>query len=532
MKLCFKTDAKYWRRRATVVAVLALIVSPAVVAPAAANALSVNVSLSADGLVDGATLGAAEIGGAVLRARVEPSGRQHLAVLTVDGRPAPLQTENGALVWKPLGLPDGIHRAVLSVPRTLSFPPAKREVTFTIDTRAPELSVQASAAHVKATDPVLFSGHVEDGATLTADGKRVPVGHGAFEVRYDAPPPGKVHFVATDAAGNTSASDVAVIVDVPPIRAVHVSAYAWATDDLRNGVIALIDQGKINAVELDLKDESGAIGYRSNVPLAQQIGASKAIYDLGAAVAYLHGRNVQVIGRLVAFRDPVLAGAAWDGGHHEEVIQTQAGEPYQGYGGFTNFANPAVQQYNIDIAEEAAKAGVDSILYDYVRRPDGPIQTMVFPGIQGSPEDNIVQFLAATRARLRPTHALLGASVFGVAATRPGEIAQDITRMAAESDFIAPMVYPSHWNKGEFGVADPNRQPYDIVARSLKTFQDKTAGTNAKIVPWLQDFSLGVDYGAPEVAAQIRAASDDGIQDWLLWDPAVTYTADGIPRAS
>ena len=42
-----------------------------------------------------------------------------------------------------------------------------------------------------------------------------------------------------------------------PIRAVHVTFDAWADPTLRQGVLDLIDQGRINAVELDLKDECG-----------------------------------------------------------------------------------------------------------------------------------------------------------------------------------------------------------------------------------------------------------------------------------
>jgi hypothetical protein len=55
------------------------------------------------------------------------------------------------------------------------------------------------------------------------------------------------------------------------------------------------------------------------------------------------------------------------------------------------------------------------------------------------------------------------------------------------------------------------------------------------VVPWLQDFSLGVTYGPNEVREEIRAARDAGIREFLLWDPLVTYTSDalepGAPRA-
>ena len=54
------------------------------------------------------------------------------------------------------------------------------------------------------------------------------------------------------------------------------------------------------------------------------------------------------------------------------------------------------------------------------------------------------------------------------------------------------------------------------------------SGTGARVIPWLQDFSLGVDYGPAEVRAQIDGAADAGMDDFLLWDPAVTYTAGAL----
>ena len=85
---------------------------------------------------------------------------------------------------------------------------------------------------------------------------------------------------------------------------------------------------------------------------------------------------------------------------------------------------------------------------------------MVFPGLRGTPEhvDRRVPRARARRA-LEPYGTFLGASVFGVAATRPTEVAQDIPAMARYVDYVAPMVYPSHWGPGEYDVADPNGEP-------------------------------------------------------------------------
>jgi len=166
---------------------------------------------------------------------------------------------------------------------------------------------------------------------------------------------------------------------------------------------------------------------------------------------------------------------------------------------------------------------VDEILYDYVRRPDGPLSSMVFPGLKGAPDNAIASFLADTQAALKPYGTYLGASVFGVAATRPDEVAQNIPKMAEHLDYVSAMVYPSHWGPGEYGVRNPNAQPYPIVHRSLKDFQKKVSGTTAEVMPWLQDFSLGVTYHVAQVKAQIEAAARDGIPSFLLWNAGCSY---------
>ena len=282
----------------------------------------------------------------------------------------------------------------------------------------------------------------------------------------------------------------------------HVTALAWKNNDLRNGVLAMADRGEINAVELDLKDESGVVGYDSRVPLARRIGAVQQSYVLADALRSLHKRHLWVIGRIVCFRDPIEASAAWKAGHRNEVVQTPDGQPYSGYGGFTNFANPVVRGYNIAIAKEAAAAGIDDILYDYARRPDGPISSMVFPGIKGTPEDNIVDFMEQTRAALLPYKTYFGASLFGVSVQDPTEVAQDVRRIARTVDYVAPLIYPSHWGPGEFGVADPNRDPYAIVNRSPQGVREE--GRRAPAHGWSPGSRTSRSTGSPTARPRSR----------------------------
>jgi hypothetical protein len=198
-----------------------------------------------------------------------------------------------------------------------------------------------------------------------------------------------------------------------------------------------------------------------------------------------------------------------------------------------------VRQYNIDLAMEAVERGVDEILWDYVRRPEGDIAGMVFPGMQQDEagddlsekqavNDAVVSFLAEAGDPLREACVYQGASLFGVAARNPDAIGQPVPAIARHVDYIAPMLYPSHWVRGEYRVDHPNAQPYEIIAKSLADFQTKAAGSGVAFNLWVQDFSIGIPYGPAEVRAQIDAARDLGVDNWLLWNATVRYTPEAI----
>jgi len=87
-------------------------------------------------------------------------------------------------------------------------------------------------------------------------------------------------------------------------------------------------------------------------------------------------------------------------------------------------------------------------------------------------------------------------------------------------DYVSPMVYPSHYNKGEYGIADPNASPYKTVYLAMEGAKKRLGIHSVKLRPYLQDFTMGVRYGKDEVRAQIQACYDNDIGDWLLWNPA------------
>jgi hypothetical protein len=430
-------------------------------------------------------------------------------------------------------LGDGVYALVAEVDRGSLAPTVRLERAFSVDATPPSAEILEPTGPVSPVDPMVVRVATDDlTAAVTINGVAAAVADdGVIFQSFERPPEAPIVVRLTDQLGNFTETTVVVVLALPgteggpPIRGVHASGYTWTTPVLKDPIMEMIAAGLINTVEIDLKDEAGEIWFDTEVPLAHEIGAVNELWDLAEVVDELHALGVRVIGRLVVFRDPKLADHAVEIGAMDLVVQTPDGGAYGQYGGYTNPFNREVWEYNIAIAEEAGRLGVDDILYDYVRRPDQFLETMQFPG-QGdlSPEDAIIGFLAESLPRVHAAGARLGASVFGIAATRPDEIAQDIPRMATTVDYVAPMVYPSHWGPGEYGVPDPNSAPYDIAFRSLEDFQTQVAGTGATVMAWLQDFSLGVDYGPAEVRAQIQAAEDAGVLDFLLWDAAATYT--------
>jgi hypothetical protein len=512
-------------RRPIVLVPLAAVAVLAVAVPSAVA--MTGGSISASGVADGAVLNAEALRTRTLEITADGGVDAAALAATVDGKRAAVTRQGGAWAVGLAGLGDGTHTIEVSAPKSfLGSASVTRRIT--VDTKPPALTVATPDKPVKIRDAVDVTGTVEAGAKVTADGGRLTVDGTAFSVRYDSPPAG-ARIVATDPAGNTTERLVTVPTAYPTnIRAVHVTGAAWAYAPLRNPVLQLIKDKRINAVQLDIKDEDGVINYPSQVPLAKAAGAPFAYYDAKKVTEQLHALGVRVIGRIVAFNDPKLTNYALARGHRDWVIQNPDGSMYlYGYNkhGFSNFANPEVRKYNQDIAVEAVKAGFDDIVYDYVRRPDGKPASMRFPGLKGAAEDSIASFLQESQAQVRPLGGSLGAAAFAQASTRPHDTAQNIPKMAKYLDVVIPMNYPSHWNPGEYGVPDPYVGAYDIVHRSMKDWVKAVKGTNCVVVPWLQDENYKGAYTAEKVRQQIQGTRDNGIPGWLMWSSVARYTA-------
>jgi hypothetical protein len=307
------------------------------------------------------------------------------------------------------------------------------------------------------------------------------------------------------------------------IRGVHVTMALASLDGKLEEYYDLTSAG-LTTVQLDVKDENGEVAFnRPGVPLARAAGAARTYYDPRKAAADAEARGIYLVGRVVVFEDPILSQS-----RPRLAIQRRGGGVWTSTGGlgWTNPYDKRVWKYNVDVAAAAVKSGFDEIMFDYVRFPtDGDVASAVFPKRRKEHRSvTIGSFLEYARGRLEPMGARVSAAVFGLTATREMGIGQRPRRLARHLDVIYPMVYPSHYGPGEYGLDDPDGVPGITVARSLRDFRRALRGRDTMLVPWLQDFSLGHEYSLEDVQAQILAARDANAKGYLLWNPSGVYT--------
>jgi hypothetical protein len=176
--------------------------------------------------------------------------------------------------------------------------------------------------------------------------------------------------------------------------------------------------------------------------------------------------------------------------------------------------------------------GFGEIQFDYIRFPEPykSLPAQVFPESNGRGKtETLSAFLKEAKTRIDKLGVRTTADIFGLVSTVGGalEVGQRWEPMVQAVDVVLPMVYPSHYPRGSFGIPRPNAAPYDIIHIAISRGRVRTEALGLKgerVRPWLQAFTLGAPkYGAGEIEAQKRAVYDAGYEGWVLWHPGSTY---------
>ena len=326
-----------------------------------------------------------------------------------------------------------------------------------------------------------------------------------------------------------------------PVKGIYVTGPFAGHANMEN-LIQLADDSELNAMVIDIKNDEGIVTYKIEEPMVQELGADvNYITDLPGLVQRLKEKNVYLIARIVAFKDPLLASKRPD-----LCIQRRDGGVFVDKNGLA-WVNPyrrEVWDYLMAVARQAASVGFDEIQFDYIRFPTEITDEEADYGeeaLEKSKTDVITEFTAFAYGALSPLGVKVSADVFGTVIDNEEDaliVGQDYQAMAEHLDYICPMIYPSHYNDGVYGLAHPDLQPYETIRAALQASADSLAGIpeetkKAEVRPWLQDFTatwLDVyqDYGPEQLRQQIQAVYDSGCTEWLLWNAKCSYTADGL----
>lgn len=323
------------------------------------------------------------------------------------------------------------------------------------------------------------------------------------------------------------------------VKALYVNAWAFGSSRLWT-LVRLADSSAINALVIDVKDDTGCLLYRSQVRTAREIGADRCVRtrDVKARLDTLHAHGIYPIARIVVAKDPLLARGkpAWS------VQSRSGGLWYDRIGSaWVDAYNDSVWAYSGLLAQEAIRLGFAEVQFDYVRFPDEPrarMATAIFAARRGgeTQREAVRRHIQMLADYVRPMGVPVTFDVFGLAASNTtsdlgiGQVWEDFVGVA---DVVLPMVYPSHYSRGAFGFRSPNANPYQVVRLALTDALARTRFPSTTLVrPYLQAFTLGrrlPRYTPTEIRDQIRATQELGLESWVLWNPRSVYQRAALP---
>jgi hypothetical protein len=358
------------------------------------------------------------------------------------------------------------------------------------------------------------------------------------------------------------------------VKTIYMTSCVAGTSEFRQKLVKLAQETEINSIIIDVKDYSGTISFPSQNDAWKPAweNARCGTPDMKELVEMLHDNNIFVIARITVFQDPFYAPE-----HPSEAVLRSDGVTVWKDGKGLSFVDVASHQYwdhIIELSTEVYNLGFDELNFDYVRYPsDGNMSDIYFPksvaGEYGMDKQaNLEAFFKYLNEKLDDEHRFAAvrhentgrasstpytsADLFGMTTTNFDDlsIGQVQDRAAPYFDFIAPMVYPSHYPKNYLNLGNPNDYPYKVVYHAMKTgvdrmksettpmqgFLHERIGTSTPAVykkptydgerlrTWIQDFDYGGDYDATDVRAQIQASYDAGVDSWMIWAPSNIYT--------
>lgn len=343
------------------------------------------------------------------------------------------------------------------------------------------------------------------------------------------------------------------------VKGIYMTACVATAPSLRDKLVALVEETELNSIVLDVKSYDGWISYDvEDERLKGAVGGPCKVTDLKGLLADLHEKGIYMIARVASFQDPVAVKA------DPSIAVKKKSDPnaiWKDHKGITWIDAGAKShwEYLVLLAKDAYAIGFDEINFDYIRFPsDGNMSDILYPESGARKKADVIEeFFSYLHDELSGTGMKISADLFGMVTTNKDDlnIGQVLERALPYFDYIAPMVYPSHYPKNFNGWPDPNKVPYEIIEYSMGEAALRARATSTpiagfahalipsttpalyakdpydpkeKLRPWLQDNNYPVPYTPEMVRAQIQATYDVGLDSWLLWNAGNRYTREAL----
>lgn len=290
---------------------------------------------------------------------------------------------------------------------------------------------------------------------------------------------------ANPGASTDSVEDAATVKELNrvKVKGIYVSGPMAGTAGMDN-LIALVDRTELNALVIDVKNDDGYLTCELDVPMVEQIGSEKHyIKDLPALVQTCKEKNIYLIARVVAFKDPILAEKM-----PEWSLHNSDGSIFRDKSGLA-WVNPyrkEVWEYLASVGEAAIKAGFDEVQYDYVRfSTDSRMKQVDFgDSTKGRTKTEAISgFTLYASERIHAAGGRISADVYGVVIDSEEDqqiVGQNYVEMSRSLDAISPMIYPSHYGPYNYQIPVPDAQPYDTVLAAMQASKMVLAGLDPK----------------------------------------------------
>ena len=292
------------------------------------------------------------------------------------------------------------------------------------------------------------------------------------------------------------------------VRGIYLSHKALGDPETRARVLGWVDGQRFNTLVVDLKDEHGRMSFYNSAPEAGRMGAFGSVRfdDIQLFLRDLRRKHIYVVGRISVFQDALLAK------HKPQWRPKTEGRPNLFW---LDPFRKEVWHYNLAVAQAAAVASFDEILFDQVRFPGaGELPGARWAGrnTEANRQRCLKNFLDRACAELQPYNVLVWVGPRGWDG-REGEAigAGDwLTQLAARVDGFAvevQTVEAVQWVKQRV-AQEPAR------ARVWLRYSGEIEGT--RLSP-----------GWAQVKTLVAACEMARLGGWVLSDPTDRYAYGG-----